>query len=109
MKNRRYHPPEKKLRVVKESQETGNTSLVARRYELSSSMVNRWVREYNKYGEAAFNGKPKGKAQATSSNAENQKLTEENERLKKILGEKDLEIAILRDLVKKTAPQEPKK
>ena len=40
--------------MIKESQETGNTSFVARRYELSSSMVNRWVREYNKYGEAAF-------------------------------------------------------
>jgi len=29
-------------------------------------------------------------------------LASENERLKKLLGEKDLEIAILKDLVKKT-------
>lgn len=108
MKNKRYHSTEKKLRVVKESQETGNTSLVARRYELSPSMVNRWVREYRKYGEAAFNGKSRGKNQAIPGSSENKKLVEENEKLKKILGEKDLEVAILRDLVKKTAPQEPK-
>lgn len=32
-------------------------------------------------------------------------LSRENEQLKKLLGEKDLEIAILRDLLKKTTQQ----
>ena len=32
-------------------------------------------------------------------------VTQENDKLKKILGEKDLEIAILRDLLKKANPQ----
>ncbi|RJX23554.1 MAG: helix-turn-helix domain-containing protein [Dethiobacter sp.] len=101
MKSGRYHSPEKKLRVVKESQETGNATLVACRYELSPSKVNRWVREYRKYGEAAFNGKPKGKSfKGNPYGTENQKLAAEK-KLKKILGEKDLEIAILRNLLKK--------
>lgn len=37
------------------------------------------------------------------------KLEEENERHKKILGERDLEVVILRDLVKKVNPHWPKK
>ena len=32
-------------------------------------------------------------------------ITQENDKLKKILGEKDLEIAILKDLLKKANPQ----
>lgn len=32
-------------------------------------------------------------------------ITQENDTLKKILGEKDLEIAILKDLIKKANPQ----
>ena len=32
-------------------------------------------------------------------------VTQENDKLKKILGEKDLEIAILKDLLKKANPQ----
>jgi len=35
-----------KLQVVKETIETGKNAVVARRYELNSNMVGRWVREY---------------------------------------------------------------
>lgn len=35
---------------------------------------------------------------------ETKKLSQENDHLKRLLGEKDLEIAILRDLVKKKNP-----
>ena len=40
-----------------------------------------------------------------SHNQSTKALESENEKLKKLLGEKDLEIAILKDLVKKTNPQ----
>lgn len=104
MSIRRRHSAETKLRVVKEALETGNGAIVARRYDLSASMVNRWIREYQKYGENAFKG-DKGNGEVVSiSNKEYHKLEEENERLKKILGEKDLEVAILRDLLKKQNP-----
>ena len=101
---RRRHSIDKKLRVVKEIQETGNATLVARRYELSPGLVSRWYREYKRYGEAAFNKKSSSK----HNNGEAQKLDQENERLKKILGEKDLEIAILKDMLKKSTSPEDK-
>ena len=43
------------------------------------------------------------------SSKEFKELETENDKLKNILGEKDLEIAILRDLLKKTNPASPKK
>ncbi|WP_166740001.1 transposase [Halalkalibacterium halodurans] len=86
-----------KLQVVKEATETGNNSLVARRYELNPNMVSRWIREYKegKYGEVDVTVLP---------DLDSKELSEENEKLKIILGEKDLEIAILRDLIKKKNP-----
>ena len=112
MISRRRHSAETKLRVVKETLETGNVSIVARRYDLSSSMASKWVRQYKQYGEAAFtngsSGRHNGQA-ASYSEKEYRKLEAENERLKKILGEKDLEVAILKDLAKKQNPHWLKK
>ncbi len=48
---------------------------------------------------------PKKVAAYTPSPKEFQALEHENDKLKKLLGEKDLEIAILRDLVKKGEPR----
>ncbi|MGI6574923.1 MAG: transposase [bacterium] len=102
MRTRRQHSAETKLKVVREALETGNAALVARRHDLSSSMVTRWVRQYKQNGEAAFKGNNKGNGQLVGYSDKNyHKLKDENERLKKILGEKDLEVAILRDLLKK--------
>ncbi|PTY76737.1 transposase, partial [Heyndrickxia sporothermodurans] len=90
---RTKHSKDFKLQVVKEATETGNNSLVARRYELNPNMVSRWIREYKdgKYGEVDVTVLP---------DIDSKELSEENEKLKIILGEKDLEIAILRDLIK---------
>ena len=112
MRGRRRHLPETKIRVVKEALETGNVSVVARRYDLSSSMASKWVRQYRQYGEAAFstNGNGRSSSQQFSySEKEYRQLEAENERLKKILGEKDLEVAILKDLAKKQNPHWLKK
>ncbi|MED3719018.1 transposase, partial [Geobacillus thermodenitrificans] len=43
---RRKHSKEFKLQVVKEALEVGNKALVARRYELSPNLVQRWVKAY---------------------------------------------------------------
>ena len=109
MSTRRRHSTETKLRIVKEVLETGNGSIVARRHGLSASMVNRWVRQYQQYGEAAFKGASKSNGQVVGNDKDYRKLEEENEHLKKILGEKDLEVAILRDLLKKQNPHWPTK
>ncbi|NSL51933.1 transposase [Bacillus sp. P2(2020)] len=85
------------MQVIKEAQETGKITLVARRYELNPNMVGRWIREYKdgKYGNLDVAGLP---------DLDTKELAKENEKLKTLLGEKDLEIAILRDLIKKKNP-----
>lgn len=40
---RKKYPVEQKLKIVQECLETGNCAVVAGRYGLSSSMVNRWT------------------------------------------------------------------
>lgn len=94
---RTKHSKEFKLQVIKEAQETGKITLVARRYELNPNMLGRWIREYKdgKYGDVDV---------AVLPDLDSKELSKENERLKTLLGEKDLEIAILRDLIKKKNP-----
>jgi transposase len=98
---RKKYSPEFKQQVVKEAMETGNSAVVARRYDLNTNMVARWVQEFK-------NGKHVNSSEASPSfgdlSKENQQLSQENDRLKKILGEKDLEIEILKDLIKKRNP-----
>ncbi|RFU70027.1 transposase [Bacillus sp. V59.32b] len=96
---RTVHSREFKIQVSKAVIETNNGALVARRYELSPNMVNRWVKELNegKYDDGSI-------PVAVSAPLETKKLANENHQLKKLLGEKDLEIAIRRDLIKKKNP-----
>jgi len=109
---RKKYSPEFKLKVVKEAIETGNSSLVARNHQLGSSMVSRWVRQYKAVGESNFlAGKTSTQQWSNTPFTEKEKkeLAQENDRLKKLLGEKDLEIEILRDLLKKRDPHWQKK
>jgi transposase-like protein len=99
MKRKRY-TQEFKDQVIKESLEVGNANIVARKHDLSANMVSRWVREHKNQNKLA-SGFPYSNGHNQSAKA----LESENEKLKKLLGEKDLEIAILKDLVKKTNPQ----
>jgi transposase len=95
---RTRHSKEFKIQVSTEAIDTGNSALVARRYELSPNMVNRWVKEF-KAGNFDESIQEVG-----TSPLETKKLSQENDQLKRLLGEKDLEIAILRDLIKKKNP-----
>lgn len=109
---RKKYSPEFKLKVVKEAIETGNSSLVARNHQLGSSMVSRWVRQYKAVGESNFLAGKTSTQQWSNTpftEKEKKKLAQENDRLKKLLGEKDLEIEILRDLLKKRDPHWQKK
>lgn len=99
---RRKFTPDLKIRVVNEALETGNTSAVARRHEIHASVLNRWVRDYKESGPDAFSTDKSidGKG-AVPSLQEYGRIERENTQLKKLLGEKDLEIAILKELLKK--------
>jgi transposase len=92
-KNVRY-PEEFRNQIVKEVEEVGNATLVARKHDLIPGTVTRWVRESK---QASKTNNPLNIDYSTNS-----PLDKENEQLKKLLGEKDLEIAILKDLLKKT-------
>jgi transposase len=88
---RRRHTEEFKQQVVKEARETHNSALVARKHNLSPSLVAKWIRETDY-------PIPKG----IPLTKETKELVKQNIMLKKLLGEKELANAILQDLLKKT-------
>jgi transposase-like protein len=89
----KFVSPDLMRRVVEETEAEGNIALVARRYGLSHSTVSRWRQKYLK-GELQVEGTP-----LDSENV--RRLLIENRELKRLLGDKELKIQILEDLVKK--------
>jgi transposase-like protein len=75
-----------KTQVIHEVQETQNATLVARRHQLSPSMVRRWSREVR---------------QDTGESAGGLSLAEENAQLKRLVIDRDLQIAVLQDALRK--------
>ncbi|WP_026961810.1 transposase [Alicyclobacillus herbarius] len=106
---RRKFTAEFKRQVVEQAIAAGNNSVVARKYDIRPNVVSKWVRQY-KAGQALQGSHPKGNATHVTQQehaqlvAENRELDKQNAHLKQLLGEKDLEIAILRDLLKKQSP-----
>ena len=97
------HSTEEKKQIVKEALETGNSSLVGRKYSVSPSIVARWVREYKPNPMKGMTQKALEKISGLNeSPKEAKQAVEQNLILKKLIGEKELEIEILRDLLKKT-------
>lgn len=102
----RSYTKELKEEILREVKEVGNVSLVSRRHGISKSTIFTWIKESNnkdeikvKPGRKALVGGEKGLESELTG------VTKENDQLKKLLGEKDLEIAILKDLIKKSNPQ----
>ncbi|APM39901.1 transposase [Clostridium kluyveri] len=107
MKGKSY-TKELKEEVLREAKEVGNVSLVSRRHGISKSTIFTWI----KNSKDEIKVKPGRKALVEGEKELENELTEvtkENDHLKKLLGEKDLEVAILRDLIKKSNPQLKKK
>jgi transposase-like protein len=74
---------EEKNQIIKEVKETGNISLVAQKHKVPSSTVHSWLK--------SLENKEINLSKKTLKNLEKQ------------LADKDLEIRILRDLLKKTS------
>ncbi len=90
--------------MVDECREVGNASLVARRYEVSKHIVYSWLRKARKNG----SGKslPQSKEKKYSAVVDRlEKVSEENDMLKKLLAEKELELTVLKDLRDSGNPQ----
>lgn len=84
--------PELKAPCIQEALDCRNAAAVARRHPLPPDPVRRWVR--------AATRRP-ARPETADLRAAFAQTEAENRQLKEILGDKDLEIAILKDLVKK--------
>lgn len=105
MERNRY-PKDLKDQVIQEAIQAGpgNAASVARRHGLDPKLLSRWIRESKHKSWQMTSGDAKKAATYVPSPQEFKELETENDKLKQLLGEKDLEIAILRDLVKKVNP-----
>ncbi|MDO7787243.1 transposase [Desulforamulus aquiferis] len=103
MKSKRY-PKEFKDQVIKDALEINDVGQVAKRYEVHPKTLYRWISESKHKAWQQTSSESKKTAVYIPSHKEYKQLEKENDKLKNILGEKDLEIAILRDLLKKKNP-----
>ena len=103
MQRKRY-AMEFKQQVLQEVREVGNAAQVARRHGLTPKVVYDWLAKSKHHDWQSTPAVAKKVSSYVPSAVEFKELETENDKLKKILGDKDLEIAILRDLVKKANP-----
>lgn len=93
----RKYTEEQKVGYVNEVLESGSTILIARKYDLNESLLSQWVNNYRRYKQTI-----KPKVVVEQEVIPNYK--KEYKKLKKELEAKDLELEILRDLLKKKTP-----
>jgi transposase-like protein len=99
---RRFHCTEEMKREFVALVLSGyRTEYVARQNGMSPSTLQVWVRQYGDEVQAEMTVKKK---QAELLEKDTQDLQKRYDQAMRMLGEKDLEIAILKDLVKKTTP-----
>ncbi len=93
-----------KQQILKECDEVSNVALVARRHNISASTIHTWRRKMAKRGTV----KPLPReAAARLKKVEDrlEKTATENATLKRIVAEKELELAILREMRDLANPQ----
>ncbi|ABZ82774.1 transposase [Heliomicrobium modesticaldum Ice1] len=103
MRRNRY-PKELKEQLIQEAMEVGNATQVARRHGIDPKRLYYWIRESQHKGFQEAPADAKQIAPYVPSAQEFKRLESENIALKKLLGEKTLEIQILQDLIKKKNP-----
>ena len=103
MKKKRYDQ-EFKEQIVRECQEVDNAALVARRHGISKNTVHSWLQASRRNGSVV--PLPKNKEQRLKEAEKRlETLGRENDQLKRIVAEKELELAILRELRDRVNPQ----
>ena len=101
---KKHYDQEFKEQIIRECQEVGNIALVARRHGISKNTVHSWLRASRKNGSVV--PLPKNKEQRLKEAEKRlETLSRENDRLKRIVAEKELELAILRELRDLANPQ----
>jgi transposase-like protein len=92
-----------KEEILNECREVGNASMVARRHDISRDTVYGWIKASKKRG--SVSPLPR-KKDSRLKEVENRmkSISTENDRLKKIVADKELELSILRELRSKSNP-----
>ena len=96
MSERKQWKSDEKLALIEEIKEKVHVVETCIRYGVYPSMFYRWKEIYDTYG---VDGLRSGTRQSDPSV---RKLKKENERLKKMLAEKELEVSMLQEAYKKT-------
>ena len=104
MRQTRQYSDEFKEQIIRECQEVGNVSVVSRRHDISPNTIHTWVKKYRERGTVkAMNGNSASVEQQALKQL--QKVSTENDRLKRLVAEKELELAILKDLRDRVNPK----
>lgn len=86
-----------KEQILRECIETGNVAVVARRHEISANTIHTWRKKQRERG--SLESLPKAKANRFKEMEKRLKeISTENEQLKRLVANKELELAVLRDL-----------
>lgn len=93
---------ELRIQVVEEALERGNIALTARNHGISPYSLYNWIKQYRDEVEPTMSKKKDLDKLNNPQTTEEWK--EKYEQAAKLIGEKELEIAVLRDLVKKKHP-----
>lgn len=101
MRSTRYTKEFKEM-VIEEIKQGADVAQVARKHEISPKTVYNWLNRAKHKDWENTDPSAKKTSSYVPTPQEFRQLETENERLKRLLGDKDLEIAILRDLLKKT-------
>ncbi len=101
---RNNYSDEFKEQVIQECYQVGNIAVVARRHDLSKSTVYTWMNKKKKHGSTKALSRDKDKRLKELADRL-ESANKENDQLKKIVAEKELELAILRDLRNLANPQ----
>lgn len=96
---------EQRERAAQEVLSGIRAAVVARKYGVTPGTMNQWVRDYREQHGEQDHAYPQEQAEELKRLLEVEKRYE---KAVKILGEKELEIEILRDLLKKPIPAYPK-
>lgn len=94
MNRNKYYPPELKKRIVQDAEAEKNISAVARRYGVNRNAIYKWMVEDQ---QGFLDGE-----RLPINTSEVERMAKELAKMKQLLGEKELEIEILKDMVKKT-------
>lgn len=100
MSDRKHWKAEEKLALINEVKEKGQVVETCRRYGADPTMFYRWKEAFQTFGMEGL------RSRSQSIEPGLRKLKKENERLKKIIAEKELEVSLLQDAYKKTRRRE---